>query len=306
MIQHIDEVLSRAIATDATPVPRFDIEDENGNIIYPNCRLKLKNPITQAGTPVNKPLLDEFLAASGVTAGTATAFTLAQAGFVLADGATVRFRLHTASGSNATLNVAGTGAKAIVDLRGEPIPEGTPPGTWISAIYSASLGRYITSAGSSRYRIGTYSGDNTGDFLITMNFSGRSYNGFKVTGQTYREITLPIVPDIMYMTMKGLTARPILQGESLVANVEVKVNMKTETGWEESDTYDLKCSAPLVQLNGNKLYVLSYPRVTINQSDSYYNTYIIGSPDFVEYSDYALAQANSANEIFTSYHYIVF
>ena len=143
MIQHIDEVLSRAIATDATPVPRFDIEDENGNIIYPNCRLKLKNPITQAGTPVNKPLLDEFLAASGVTAGTATAFTLAQAGFVLADGATVRFRLHTASGSNATLNVAGTGAKAIKTALGLPLRQGIAAGMWLTAVYSASHGAYI-------------------------------------------------------------------------------------------------------------------------------------------------------------------
>lgn len=189
MIQHIDEVLSRAIATDETPVPRFDIEDENGNIIYPNCRLKLKNPITQAGTPVNKPLLDEFLAASGVTAGTATAYTLAQAGFVLADGATVRFRLHTASGSNATLNVAGTGAKAIKTALGLPLRQGIAAGMWLTAVYSASHGAYIVPSAPapvyeviSRTVIQPWSGGG-GDYpeFATIPLPS-GYSGYRLTG----------------------------------------------------------------------------------------------------------------------------
>lgn len=188
MIQHIDEVLSRAIATDATPVPRFDIEDENGNIIYPNCRLKLKNPITQAGTPVNKPLLDEFLAASGVTAGTATAFTLAQAGFVLTDGATVRFRLHTASGSNATLNVAGTGAKAIKTALGLPLRQGIAAGMWLTAVYSASHGAYIVPSAPapvyeviSRTVIPAYNPDGDYPEVGVINLPS-GYSGYRVTG----------------------------------------------------------------------------------------------------------------------------
>lgn len=152
MIEHIDEVLSRAIDTDDTPIPRFDIEDENGNVIYPNCRLKLKNPITQAGTPVNKPLLDEFLAASGVTAGTATAYTLAQAGFVLVDGAPVRFRLHTASGASPTLNVAGTGAKALRDAVGLGMTT-LAAGTWVTAVYSSAADAYIVQSGGASSRI---------------------------------------------------------------------------------------------------------------------------------------------------------
>jgi hypothetical protein len=190
MIQHIDEVLSRAIATDETPVPRFDIEDENGNIIYPNCRLKLKNPITQAGTPVNKPLLDEFLAASGVTAGTATAYTLAQAGFVLADGATVRFRLHTASGSNATLNVAGTGAKAIKTALGLPLRQGIAAGMWLTAVYSASHGAYIVPSAPapvyeviSRTVIPAQNPD--GDYPIIATIPLPSgYSAYRLTGMT--------------------------------------------------------------------------------------------------------------------------
>ncbi len=146
MIEHIDEVLSRAIAGDDTPVPRFDIEDENGNVLYANCRLKLKNPIAQEGTRVNKPLLDEFLAASGVTAGSATALTLAQPGFVLADGAMVRFRLHTASGASPTLNIAGTGARAIKTALGLPLRQGIAAGMWLTATYSAPQNAYIVSS----------------------------------------------------------------------------------------------------------------------------------------------------------------
>ena len=192
MIQHIDEVLSRAIASDETPVPRFDIEDENGNVIYPNCRLKLKNPIAQAGTAVNKPLLDEFLAASGVTSGSGTAYTLAQPGFVLVDGASVRFRLHTASGANPTLNVGGTGAKAIKTALGLPLRQGLAAGMWLTALYSASQNAYIVPSAPapsyeviSRTVIPAWSGGGGGDYPVFSTIQlPPGYSEYRITGFT--------------------------------------------------------------------------------------------------------------------------
>ena len=60
----------------------------------------------EVGTPLAKKLLDFAVAACGVTAGTSTAYTLDGElvdGFTLTDGAKVNFKLHTASGANATL-----------------------------------------------------------------------------------------------------------------------------------------------------------------------------------------------------------
>jgi hypothetical protein len=147
MIKHQDEILLPAVSSDRTAVPRYDVVAPDGQKIHENVALRLANGVTQPGTPINKPLLDEFLAASGITAGSATAYTLAQEGYSLFDGATVRFRLHTASGGNATLNINGTGAKPLRDVLGETMNEGIPAGTWLTATYSAAAGAYIIMSG---------------------------------------------------------------------------------------------------------------------------------------------------------------
>lgn len=147
MIKHQDEILLPAVSSDRTAVPRYDVVAPDGQTIYENVALKLANDVAQPGTPINKPLLDEFLAASGITAGSATAYTLAQEGYSLFDGAPVRFRLHTASGGNATLNINGTGAKPLRDVLGETMNEGIPAGTWLTATYSAAAGAYIIMSG---------------------------------------------------------------------------------------------------------------------------------------------------------------
>ena len=67
---------------------------------------------TDEGCPINKATLDELLAASGTTAGTATALTLAQDGFRLTDGACIRFKLHVDSGAAPTINVNGTAERS--------------------------------------------------------------------------------------------------------------------------------------------------------------------------------------------------
>ena len=98
------------------------------------------------GTPLNKKLLDYAVAACGVTAGTATAYTLDDefGGFELVDGAKVNFRLHVASGANPTLNVNGTGAKAIVNVYGDALPEGTAAEMWLTATYSSMADVFVT------------------------------------------------------------------------------------------------------------------------------------------------------------------
>lgn len=147
MIKHQDEILLPAVSSDRTAVPRYDVVAPDGQTIHENVALKLANDVAQPGTPINKPLLDEFLAASGITAGSATAYTLAQEGYSLFDGAPVRFRLHTASGEGATLNINGTGAKPLRDVLGETMNEGIPAGTWLTATYSAAAGAYIIMSG---------------------------------------------------------------------------------------------------------------------------------------------------------------
>ena len=99
----------------------------------------------EVGTALNKALFDFSLAAIGTTAGTSTAYTLAgDGGFTLTDGATIRFKLHTKSGDSPTINVNGTGAKALKTINGTAMPE-TAAGTWIVATYSTTLGFFVLS-----------------------------------------------------------------------------------------------------------------------------------------------------------------
>ena len=109
--------------------------------------LERQDSPTQDGTPLNKKLLDYAVAACGVTAGTATAYTLNDqfGGFTLVDGAKINFRLHVASGAGATINVNSTGAKGVVNAYNEPIKAGIPAGAWITAEYSEALGKFVLS-----------------------------------------------------------------------------------------------------------------------------------------------------------------
>lgn len=99
----------------------------------------------EVGTPLNKKLLDFAVAACGVTAGTATEYTLDDefGGFELVDGAKVSFGLHVASGVNPTLNVNGTGAKRLINAVGNPFPAAIPAGAWVNASYSHQHDAYL-------------------------------------------------------------------------------------------------------------------------------------------------------------------
>lgn len=112
--------------------------------------LAMADSPTEAGTPLNKATFDFVMAAIGTTAGTANALTLAgDGGFTLTDGATIRCKLHVDSGATPTINVNGTGAKALKSADGAYMPE-TPAGTWISATYSTTLGFFVCAGSSSK------------------------------------------------------------------------------------------------------------------------------------------------------------
>lgn len=46
-----NEILSPVLDTDETAIPRYDIVDASGNVLYQNVKLQLKNTIVQEGTP---------------------------------------------------------------------------------------------------------------------------------------------------------------------------------------------------------------------------------------------------------------
>ena len=125
--------------------------------------------IAEEGTPVNKALLDQYLAASGTTAGTASALTLAQSGFSLTDGAYVRARLHTAIKNSATLNVNGTGAKSVVAADGKA--PYLSSGSYLVVVYSSASGKYHCLTEGSVTVSGSYTGDNSESRTISLPFT---------------------------------------------------------------------------------------------------------------------------------------
>ncbi len=142
-IERIDEVLDIAVETDVTAIPRFDLKLPNGTVMAENVQLVLKNPIIQEGMPVNKVAVDEILAATGLVTGDGTTMVLAQPGFVLQDGATIRFKLNVMSGPLPTINVEGTGAVSIKTAKGKPMKAGFAAGIWFTAVYCEATSNFV-------------------------------------------------------------------------------------------------------------------------------------------------------------------
>ena len=154
----VDEVLGK-VGSDTEVIPRYDIVDQNGHTVATNVKLVLKNQVITAGMPVDKAAMDECLAASGTTAGSATAFTLAQPNFTLFDGALVRIKLHVDSGATPTLNINGTGAKKLMQSKTKPFKTGVPAGTWVTFVYSSDFGFFLQQGSSgSNLRFGNEPG----------------------------------------------------------------------------------------------------------------------------------------------------
>lgn len=155
-IERKDEVLEKVLETDDSVIPRFDIVLPNGAKVAENAEIILKNPVLQPGMPVNKVAMDECLAASGTTTGTNTHYLLEQPSFVFFDGATVRFKLHVDSGATPTLNINGTGAKALMQNKNKPMRAGLSAGLWFTATYSSTFDFFVLqgSGTSSNSRFG--------------------------------------------------------------------------------------------------------------------------------------------------------
>lgn len=154
-----DAVLGKAVSSDATAVPRYNLVDAAGRVVAANVQLQLANPVIQEGMNVDKVAMDECLAASGTTAGSATAFTLSQPNFALFDGALVRIKLHVDSGATPTLNINGTGAKKLMQSKTKPFKAGIPAGTWVTFVYSSDFGFFLQQGSSgSNLRFGNEPG----------------------------------------------------------------------------------------------------------------------------------------------------
>lgn len=134
MIPHVDR-------QPAQPNRRQIIPEGGGTPTY--VTVAYADEPTVDGTLINKAVLDEFLAATGITTGTASALVLVQEGFVLADGASIRIRPHVAiTNAAATLNVAGTGAKSIIKMTGSAILR-IAQNAWVTLVYSEPLSAWI-------------------------------------------------------------------------------------------------------------------------------------------------------------------
>lgn len=155
----VDEVLGK-VGSDTEVIPRYDLVAQDGTVVATNVKLVLKNEVITAGMPVDKAAMDECLAASGTTGGSATEFTLAQDNFALFDGALVRTKLHVDSGATPTLNINGTGAKALMQSKTKPFKAGIPAGTWVTFVYSSDFGFFLQqgSGGGSNLRFGNEPG----------------------------------------------------------------------------------------------------------------------------------------------------
>ena len=134
------------------------ITPEGGAAAF-NATVTFADEPVDEGALINKLLLDELLAASGTTTGTGSALLLTQAGFVLADGATIRMKLHVDMNKGATLNIAGTGAHPVVDSLGKGVK--ATAGSWVTVIYNNTTANFVlqgSGGGATAYQSDRYTG----------------------------------------------------------------------------------------------------------------------------------------------------
>lgn len=141
-----NEVLGKALPSDAAVIPRFNIKAADGTTMAENTTIELANPVITEGMAVDKTAMDECLSASGRAGGTKKALTLQQENYALFDGAVVRIQLFDQMSGATTLNVNGTGAKCIKTLSGED-PDGLTKDSWVDLVYSQVRDQYIVQGG---------------------------------------------------------------------------------------------------------------------------------------------------------------
>ena len=221
-----DEILEKVLSGDVTAVPRYNLRRPDGTLIGENITLELANIIAQNGTPVNAAALNEMLAASGITSGSSTAYTLAQEGFSLFDGAAVRFRLHAASGVNPTLNVNGTGAKALKTALGDAMPSAIPAGSWVTAFYSAALGVYVIAGGNvSAAQIAAWNAKPTTDEVIAeivaraAKTATGTYTGSNTSGSSNkRSLSFDFTPHLVVVVQSSINTATYSRFPLIMAN----------------------------------------------------------------------------------------
>ncbi len=104
----------------------------NQSLVYPT-KLELTDHLTDRFEHLN----------IGVTAGNKSALTATVDKLTeLAEGMTVTLKLHTNIGSNATLNINGTGAVPIYTMNDRPVKIGSRAGAYLNLVYNAELSRW--------------------------------------------------------------------------------------------------------------------------------------------------------------------
>lgn len=277
------------------------------------------------GTPLNKKLLDFAVAACGVAAGTATAYTLDDefGGFELVDGAKVSFRLHVASGVNPTLNVNGTGAKPLVDAFGEAMQPEAAAGSWITATYSADIDSYTV--GVMKYQeivfprrpdiidiIDTADGSYQIDVPLSKEYKKYSINLIDANS-ALRDLSLQF---IWTLILTGISAQYVYITENVITyNADVTANPQrlhkssgTTTSFSlmtaeitaQSWTSPAEVNVEIVFVNGN-CYIKTIVEVEQQQSDpriTFEKTILIHNPTI---GNMKLTWQRPSNQT-TSYH----
>ena len=197
MIEHIDRV--------PTKPNRYAVYDEEHNFLRYEYHERADEPV-QAGNPFNKALQDDFLAASGTTAGTASALTLAQPGFMLTDGATVRVKFHTNVGPVTSLNIQNTGIKPIKTAHAGVVYSTFygKAGAWYYLIYSSTHGAYFFNGATDYIRSG-------GKSYIANVTEYRSIASLPLTKEEMQ--SPPVEKPIWFDSTTG--ARRVVDGEAI-------------------------------------------------------------------------------------------
>lgn len=262
----------------------------------------------EEGTPLNKKLLDFAVAACGVTAGTATAYTLDDefGGFELVDGAKVNFRLHVASGAGATLNINNTGAKKIVSITGTELANGVIAGTWITAVYSQEPDAYVIQSAGGEISAGEYIGDGTGTVEIAITANKVTVISASKIGETPKNIMLPFSPNVLMLFANGVGASaPIYQGGIITGVISARLTASFENGATSGNITLSAVPVPLLRLSGNALSLIQKASYKITQKDSTYIRTTVSNEEWTSISDQGVSVAGGANNAGQHYSYII-
>ena len=208
------------------------------------AKVEYADEATQEGKPYNKAAMDEILAASGETSGTAEALTLEQEGFVLNDGATVRIKLHTDMAAGATLNVNGTGAKAIIQSNLKPVSGEQKAGAWLTLTYSLALDAYVLQGMAGSFKVG--------DVLISRR-TDLGDDWLLCNGEVVSRTLYPELHPLLFTRPHG-TWTPNNQGSTTLRGVAYGNGYWVAVGDGGTLYYKVK-TLPAIALDGTYAYI---------------------------------------------------